>query len=91
VTHLQSHTQVCRDASWHPYFPEIISCSWDGTLSRWTRADEEYAETETLLNNFLYHTIPSTLRRSSRLADQARILASTLSDVVHYIGDAQNE
>lgn len=87
VAQLQSHSQVCRDASWHPYFPDIISSSWDGSISRWTRADEDHVQEEALFNNLLFHPLPS-LRRSSRLADQARQLTATLTSVVDFIGSS---
>lgn len=39
ITRLRGHTQVCRDVSWHPYFPEMISSSWDGSICRWNYCD----------------------------------------------------
>jgi len=30
------HHTVVRDCSWHPYLPEIVSSSWDGTLRRYS-------------------------------------------------------
>lgn len=32
---VDGHSACVRDVSWHPYYPTIISSSWDATISRW--------------------------------------------------------
>jgi len=34
VRRLEGHKNLVRDVSWHPYLPEIVSTSWDGTVVR---------------------------------------------------------
>ncbi|KAL6581841.1 L14B [Orobanche minor] len=35
VAKLDYHKDSVRDCSWHPYFPMIVSSSWDGKIARW--------------------------------------------------------
>lgn len=35
VARLENHAAPVRDCSWHPYYPTIVSSSWDGVLARW--------------------------------------------------------
>lgn len=84
ITCLKSHEQVCRDASWHPYYPEIVSSSWDGGICRWTYADEDHVMQESerkLMEGILDDFPPVERRRSSRLVERAREVASALSRV----------
>jgi len=32
---LDGHDSCVRDVAWHPFYPCIISSSWDATISRW--------------------------------------------------------
>ncbi|XP_058083315.1 LEC14B homolog [Magnolia sinica] len=29
------HTSAVRDCSWHPFYPSLVSSSWDGYIERW--------------------------------------------------------
>jgi len=33
---ITGHRSVIRDLSWHPYEPELITTSWDGTIAHWS-------------------------------------------------------
>ncbi|XP_052189607.1 LEC14B homolog isoform X1 [Diospyros lotus] len=35
VAKLDHHEDIVRDCSWHPYYPMLISSSWDGVIARW--------------------------------------------------------
>lgn len=35
VARLQCHQLTVRDCSWHPYYPLLVSSSWDGLITRW--------------------------------------------------------
>jgi len=35
VSKIRGHRSVIRDLSWHPFEPELITTSWDSTISRW--------------------------------------------------------
>ncbi|RWV99549.1 hypothetical protein BHE74_00012928 [Ensete ventricosum] len=35
VARLQCHQLTVRDCSWHPYYPLLVSSSWDGQITRW--------------------------------------------------------
>lgn len=35
VAKLEHHDLTVRDCSWHPYYPMLVSSSWDGTVARW--------------------------------------------------------
>ncbi|KAL6061282.1 DDB1- and CUL4-associated factor 11 [Balamuthia mandrillaris] len=35
VTKLHGHEATVRDVSWHPFDPNIVSTSWDGTVRMW--------------------------------------------------------
>ncbi|KAF5199775.1 Ddb1- and cul4-associated factor, partial [Thalictrum thalictroides] len=34
VARLDHHSSTVRDCSWHPFYPMLASCSWDGVLAR---------------------------------------------------------
>ncbi|KAJ6680252.1 DDB1- AND CUL4-ASSOCIATED FACTOR 11 [Salix purpurea] len=35
VASLQHHKSTVRDCSWHPYYPMLVSSSWDGDVIKW--------------------------------------------------------
>ncbi|XP_021279877.1 LEC14B protein isoform X1 [Herrania umbratica] len=35
VAVLKHHTSPVRDCSWHPYYPMLVSSSWDGDVVKW--------------------------------------------------------
>lgn len=35
VAKLDCHQLAVRDCSWHPYYPMLVSSSWDGLIARW--------------------------------------------------------
>ncbi|MQM04842.1 hypothetical protein Taro_037653 [Colocasia esculenta] len=35
VAKLDYHESAVRDCSWHPYYPMLVSSSWDGVVARW--------------------------------------------------------
>ncbi|XP_073104475.1 LEC14B homolog isoform X3 [Elaeis guineensis] len=35
VERLDGHQLAVRDCSWHPYYPMLVSSSWDGRIARW--------------------------------------------------------
>lgn len=35
VNKLKYHSSTVRDCSWHPLYPTLVSCSWDGTVAKW--------------------------------------------------------
>lgn len=35
VAKLDYHNLTVRDCSWHPFYPMLVSSSWDGTIARW--------------------------------------------------------
>lgn len=35
VARLDCHQMTVRDCSWHPYYPMLVSSSWDGLIARW--------------------------------------------------------
>ncbi|KAG1326344.1 LEC14B [Cocos nucifera] len=35
VARLERHVDTVRDCSWHPYFPMLVSSSWDCFIARW--------------------------------------------------------
>lgn len=35
VAKLNYHDSTVRDCSWHPYYPMLVSSSWDGLIMRW--------------------------------------------------------
>jgi len=52
---LDGHMSCVRDVSWHPYYPCLISSSWDATICRWDytsaysdiyQSDEEFENEE---------------------------------------------
>ncbi|XP_026438120.1 LEC14B homolog [Papaver somniferum] len=34
VAKLQNHATTVRDCNWHPYYPMLVSSSWDGVIAR---------------------------------------------------------
>lgn len=41
VAKLAFHRSIVRDCSWHPYYPMLVSSSWDCQIARW-----EYSEND---------------------------------------------
>ncbi|KAI8566135.1 hypothetical protein RHMOL_Rhmol02G0016000 [Rhododendron molle] len=35
VARLEYHDDPVRDCSWHPFFPTLVSSSWDGVIAEW--------------------------------------------------------
>lgn len=35
VARLENHSDSVRDCSWHPFYPTIVSSSWDGGIASW--------------------------------------------------------
>ncbi|KAA8527513.1 hypothetical protein F0562_034772 [Nyssa sinensis] len=35
VARLKYHEDTVRDCSWHPFYPTIVSSSWDGNIAKW--------------------------------------------------------
>ncbi|XP_077232413.1 LEC14B homolog [Tasmannia lanceolata] len=35
VGKLVRHESIVRDCSWHPFYPMLVTSSWDGTIARW--------------------------------------------------------
>lgn len=35
VGRLEHHRMTVRDCSWHPYYPMLVSSSWDGVVAKW--------------------------------------------------------
>lgn len=35
VAKLDGHQLTVRDLSWHPYYPMLVSSSWDGVIAKW--------------------------------------------------------
>ncbi|KAF6176580.1 hypothetical protein GIB67_034442 [Kingdonia uniflora] len=35
VARLDHHESTVRDCSWHPFYPMLVSSSWDGVIARW--------------------------------------------------------
>ena len=35
VAKLAWHNDAIRDCSWHPYYPVLVSSSWDHAVTRW--------------------------------------------------------
>jgi len=35
VATLKHHKSPVRDCSWHPYYPMLLSSSWDGDVVKW--------------------------------------------------------
>lgn len=35
VAKLEYHKSTVRDCSWHPYYPMLVSSSWDGDIVKW--------------------------------------------------------
>ncbi|XP_047325037.1 LEC14B protein isoform X2 [Impatiens glandulifera] len=35
VRKLEHHMTTVRDCSWHPYYPMLVSSSWDGDIAKW--------------------------------------------------------
>jgi len=41
VKKLDYHNSTVRDCSWHPLYPTIVSCSWDGVVAKWHHLREK--------------------------------------------------
>lgn len=41
VKELKGHRTCVRDVSWHPWKPDIVSTSWDGTIVYWNHEEED--------------------------------------------------
>lgn len=68
---LSGHNACVRDVAWHPNKNEIMSCSWDGAVARWTYAgregpDSDLEELDEVLGDS--KRAPNALRRSLRIA-----------------------
>ncbi|XP_023342562.1 DDB1- and CUL4-associated factor 11 isoform X2 [Eurytemora carolleeae] len=48
VQTLSGHRACVRDVSWHPYYPEILSSSWDFSINKWEHAGVAKEEVEEL-------------------------------------------
>lgn len=48
VERLDGHQLAVRDCSWHPYYPMLVSSSWDGQIARWEFS--ENGEASDLIN-----------------------------------------
>lgn len=35
IKKLDYHRSTVRDCSWHPFYPTLVSCSWDGVVAKW--------------------------------------------------------
>ncbi|KAG0480942.1 hypothetical protein HPP92_011800 [Vanilla planifolia] len=35
IAKLDCHQMPVRDCSWHPFYPTLVSSSWDGLVARW--------------------------------------------------------
>lgn len=46
VSKKKEHKHCVRDVSWHPYEPNMVSSSWDGTFSLWSYQDNEEESTK---------------------------------------------
>lgn len=40
VKELKGHRGCVRDVSWHPYNPDIVTTSWDGSVVRWSYEED---------------------------------------------------
>lgn len=67
VKYLKHKTRACiRDVTWHPYFPEIITTSWDTTVSRWY-----YSDGDDPIGSMRVSSRKQPVRRSARIAAAA--------------------
>lgn len=41
VARLAFHSSIIRDCSWHPYYPMLVSSSWDCQIARWEYSDND--------------------------------------------------
>ncbi|TVU17888.1 hypothetical protein EJB05_33948 [Eragrostis curvula] len=41
VEKLSWHGSIIRDCTWHPYYPTLVTSSWDGYLARWEASGED--------------------------------------------------
>ncbi|EFN75754.1 WD repeat-containing protein 23 [Harpegnathos saltator] len=72
VRKLFGHAMCVRDVSWHPFYPHIVSTSWDSTIARWRYVSDakyiSYSDMEDTENEIEIQ--PQKLRRSERIAAQ---------------------
>jgi WD repeat-containing protein 23 len=41
VKKLSWHDSIIRDCTWHPYYPTLVSSSWDGYVARWEASGDD--------------------------------------------------
>ncbi|GJN36080.1 hypothetical protein PR202_gb24916 [Eleusine coracana subsp. coracana] len=41
VEKLSWHGSIIRDCTWHPYYPTLVTSSWDGYLARWEASGDD--------------------------------------------------
>ncbi|PWZ04156.1 hypothetical protein Zm00014a_025542 [Zea mays] len=41
VKRLSWHGSIIRDCTWHPYYPTLVSSSWDGFVARWEASGDD--------------------------------------------------
>jgi DDB1- and CUL4-associated factor 11 len=41
VEKLSWHGSTIRDCTWHPYYPTLVTSSWDGYLARWEASGDD--------------------------------------------------
>ncbi|WVZ96231.1 hypothetical protein U9M48_041896 [Paspalum notatum var. saurae] len=41
VKRLSWHGSIIRDCTWHPYYPTLVSSSWDGYVARWEASGDD--------------------------------------------------
>ncbi|KAL5995085.1 L14B [Asimina triloba] len=46
IEKLKYHTSTVRDCSWHPFYPVLVSSSWDGSIVRWEYTGNGEASTK---------------------------------------------
>ena len=74
----KGHLQNCRDVSWHPFYPEIISSSWDGSIVKWFYSEREQVREIERPESGL--SIPYYLRSRNRRSQQ---LLEAIADAIH--------
>ncbi|KAJ1261576.1 hypothetical protein BS78_09G040800 [Paspalum vaginatum] len=41
VERLSWHGSIIRDCTWHPYYPTLVTSSWDGYVARWEASGDD--------------------------------------------------
>lgn len=41
ISKLHGHRDIIRDLSWHPYQPNLVSTSWDGSIKQWNHESDD--------------------------------------------------